>query len=252
MRRRGHRLPQPGPVPSPQLPQETVGTAGQEVRPRVSAVGRTGGDGTLGQGGGLGTAGVTYGAVSTTEVADASGVHGDATAVTQGFSVSVATESGMASAQINVATGVSGYNPSAANPGSSAEGFETPRSTVYGASAVMQTGAQAFARHWLGRVQSLFGGAANVQPMQQAAWTPSPLTSPPRQSRPLQPLERGGRILQDEGQVLLFTGANAQQLAAMEQTKSSLALRVRTGIRTPSPHLFRMRFRQKSRDSLMG
>ena len=203
-----------GPVPSPQLPQETVGTAGQEVRPRVSAVGRTGGDGTLGQVGGLGTAGVTYGAVSTTEVADASGVHGDATAVTQGFSV--ATESGMASAQINVATGVSGYNPSAANPGSSAEGFETPRSTVYGASAVMQTGAQAFASHWLGRVQSLFGGAANVQPMPQA-WAPSPLTSPPRQSRPLQPLERGGRILQDEGQVPLFTGANAQQLAAMEQ-----------------------------------
>ena len=64
-----------GPVPSPQLPQETVGTAGQEVRPRVSAVGRTGGDGTRGQVGGLGTAGVTYGAVSTTEVADASGVH---------------------------------------------------------------------------------------------------------------------------------------------------------------------------------
>ena len=54
-----------GPVPPPQLPQETFGTAGQEVRPRVSAVGRTGGDGTLGQVGGLGTAGVTYGAVST-------------------------------------------------------------------------------------------------------------------------------------------------------------------------------------------
>ena len=49
------------------------------------------------------------------------------------------------------------------------------------------------------------------------AWAPSPLTSPPRQSRPLQPLERGGRILQDEGQVPLFTGADAQQLAAMEQ-----------------------------------
>ena len=217
MRRRGHRLPQP----SPQLPQEAVDAAGQVVGPRVSAVGRPGGDGTLGQVGGLGTAGVTYGAVSTTEVADASGMHGDATAVAQGFSV--ATESGMASAQINVATGVSGYNPPAANPGSSAEGFETPRSTVCGASAVTQTGAQAFASHWLGRVQSLFGGAANVQ-----AWPPSPLTSPPRQSRPLQPLERGGRILQDEGQVPLFSGANAQQLAAAccHGAKSSLALRV--------------------------
>ena len=223
-----------GPVPSPQLPQEAVDAAGQVVGPRVSAVGRTGGDGTVGQVGGLGTAGVAYGAVSTAEVADASGVHGDATAVTQGFSV--ATESGMASAQINVAAGV----PFAANPGSSAEGFETPRSTVYGASAVMQTRAQAFASHWLGRVQSLFGGAANVQPMPQA-WAPSPLTSPPRQSRPPQPRERGGRILQDEGQVPLFTGANAQQLAAMEQ-----ATGLQTGIRTPSPRLFRMmRFRQK-------
>ena len=81
------------------------------MQPAKWSDGRTGGDGTLGQVGGLGTAGVTHGAVSTTE----SGVHGDATAVTQGFSV--ATESGMASAQISVATGVSGYNPSAANPG---------------------------------------------------------------------------------------------------------------------------------------
>ena len=118
-----------GPVPSPQLPQE--------------AVDRTRGDGTLGQVGGLGTAGATYGALSTTEVADASGVQGDATAVTQGFSV--ATESGMASAQINVAAGASGHNPSAVNPGSSAEGIETPSSMVHRASAVMQTGAQAFA-----------------------------------------------------------------------------------------------------------
>ena len=54
---------------------------------------------------GLGTAGVTYGAVSTAEGADASGVHGDASAVTQGFS----------GVDFNVATG---------------------RSTVYGASAV--------------------------------------------------------------------------------------------------------------------
>ena len=68
-----------GPVPSSQLPQEAVDAAGQVVGPRVSAVGRTGGDGTLGQVGGLGTAGVAYGAVSTTEVADASGVHTQST-----------------------------------------------------------------------------------------------------------------------------------------------------------------------------
>ena len=46
----------------------------------------------------------------------------ETTAVTQGLSV--ATESGMASTQINVATGVSGYNPSAANPGSSAQNIQ--------------------------------------------------------------------------------------------------------------------------------
>ena len=59
---------------------EALDAGAQEVGPRVSAVGGTGGDGTLGQVGGLGTAGVMYGAVSTTEVADAAGVHGDATA----------------------------------------------------------------------------------------------------------------------------------------------------------------------------
>ena len=37
----------PAPSESPQLPQEAVDAAGQVVGPRVSAVGRTGGDGTL-------------------------------------------------------------------------------------------------------------------------------------------------------------------------------------------------------------
>ena len=236
-----------GPVPSPQLPQETVGRAGQEVRPRVSAVGRTGGDGTLGQVGGLGTAGVTYGAVSTTEVADASGVHGDATAVTQGLSV--ATESGMASTQINVATGVSGYNPSAANPGSSAEGFETPRSTVYGASAVMQTGAQAFASQWLGRVQSLFGGAANVQPMPQA-WAPRLLLQGSRDH--YSPSREEAASCKMKVKCLCsLVPMRSSLLPWSKELPCSTGLR--TGIRTPSPHLFRMmRFRQKSRDSLMG
>ena len=68
------------------------------------------------------------------------------------------------------------------------------------------------ASSWLGRVQSLFGDAASAQPTPQA-WAPSPLTSPPRQSLPLQPRERGGRIVQNVGQVLLFSGANAQQHA---------------------------------------
>ena len=167
------------------------------------------------QEGSLGTAGDVASAVTTVEFADAHGMHGGATAVTQNLGVAT-VQAGMASSQINVAAGASGHNPSAVNPGSSADGVETPSSMVHRASAVMQTGAQAFASSWLGRVQSLFGDAASAQPTPQA-WAPSPLTSPPRQSLPLQPLERGGRIVQDVGQVLLFSGANAQQLAAMEQ-----------------------------------
>ena len=119
MRRRGHRLP------SPQLPQEAVDAAGQVVGPRVSAVGRTGGDGTLGQVLGLGTAGVTHGAVTTVEFADSHGMHGGATAVTQNLGVAT-VPAGMASSPVNVAAGASGHNPSAANSGSSAEGVETP------------------------------------------------------------------------------------------------------------------------------
>ena len=80
----------------------------------------------------------------------------------------------------------------------------------------MQTGAQAFATParksavsvwWLGERTA---NAASVG-AQSTNFSPKAL------SRPLQPLERGGRILQDEGQVPLFSGANAQQLAAMEQ-----------------------------------
>ena len=135
----------------------------------------------------------THGAVTTVEFADSHGMPGGATAVTQNLGVAT-VQAGMASSQVNVAAGASGHNPSAANPGSSAEGIETPSSMVHRASAVMQTGAQAFASSWLGRVQSLFGDATSAQPTPQA-WAPSPLTSPPRQSLPLQPLERGGHIV---------------------------------------------------------
>ena len=55
--------------------------------------------------------------------------------------------------------------------------------------------------------------------------------------------------MQDVGQVLLFSGANAQQLAAMEQ-RALCSTDLQTDIRTLSPRLFRMmRFQQKWRDS---
>ena len=82
-------------APTPQLPQEV----------------RTGGDGTSSQVGSLGTTGATCGAVSTGDVVDASGVHGDATGEVQG--PGVATASGMASSQANAIPGISGHNPPA-------------------------------------------------------------------------------------------------------------------------------------------
>ena len=59
--------------------------------------------------------------------------------------------------------------------------------------------------------------------------------------------------MQDVGQVLfLFSGANAQQLAAMEQ-RALCSTDLQTNIRTLSPGLFRMMgFQQKWRDSLKG
>ena len=195
-------------------------SAGQPLVPQLLQQDRTGGARIARQKGSLGTAGDVSSAVTTVEFADAHGMHGGATAVAQNLGVAT-VQAGMASSHVNVAAGASGHNPSAVNPGSSAEGVETPSSMVHRASVVMQSGAQAFASSWLGRVQSLFGDAASGQPTPQAL-APSPLTSPPRQSLPLQPLERGGRIVQDVGQVLLFSGANAQQLAAMEQRANLL------------------------------
>ena len=133
------------------------------------------------------------------------GVHGDATAVTQGFSV--ATESGMASAQINVAPGLSGYNPSAGNPGSSADGFENAQiDGVRGVSGHADWGSgfcwslareRAVSVWWRGERTA---NAASV-----GTQSTNFSSTAPRETRP------------DEGQVPLFNGANAQQLAAMEQ-----------------------------------
>ena len=74
--------------------QATVMTSGpstsaavQMPSPLLPRDDRTGGDGTSGLVGSLGTTGAMYGSVSTTDVADASGVHGDVTAEAQGLGV---------------------------------------------------------------------------------------------------------------------------------------------------------------------
>ena len=86
--------------------------------------------------GSLGTAGDVCSAVTTVEFADAHGMHGGATAVTQNLGVAT-VQAGMASSQVNVAAGATGHiNPSAVNPGSSAEGVEASSSMVHRASAV--------------------------------------------------------------------------------------------------------------------
>ena len=152
--------------------QATVMTSGpstsaavQMPSPLLPRNDRTGGDGTSGLVGSLGTTGAMYGSVSTTEVADASGVHGDVTAEAQGLGVAT-VQSGMASSQINATADNSGHNLPAAIPEGStgSVGFETPRSSLQGAPVVIGTQTQAFAAQTfsglMGRVQSLFTGPA--------------------------------------------------------------------------------------------
>ncbi len=107
---------------------------------------RTGGYGTSGQVGSLGTTGVMYGSVSTAGIAAASEAHGDVTAEAQGPGLAT-VQRGMASSQINATADNSGHNPPAANPEGStgSVGFETPRSFLQGASAVIGAQTQAFA-----------------------------------------------------------------------------------------------------------
>ena len=208
--------------------QATVMTSGpstsaavQMPSPLLPRDDRTGGDGTSGLVGSLGTTGAMYGSVSTTEVADASGVHGDVTAKAQGLGVAT-VQSGMASSQINATADNSGHNLPAAIPEGStgSVGFETPRSSLQGAPVVIGAQTQAFAAQTfsglMGRVQSLFTGPANVQAI-PPTWMPSPLRQSPAMSTPKPvPPERESRHV-ETSPAPLFSGANMQQMAAMER-----------------------------------
>ena len=208
--------------------QATVMTSGpstsaavQMPSPLLPRDDRTGGDGTSGLVGSLGTTGAMYGSVSTTEVADASGVHGDVTAKAQGLGVAT-VQSGMASSQINATADNSGHNLPAAIPEGStgSVGFETPRSSLQGAPVVIGAQTQAFAAQTfsglMGRVQSLFTGPANVQAI-PPTWMPSPLRQSPAMSTPKPvPPERESRHV-ETSPAPLFSGANLQQMAAVER-----------------------------------
>ena len=191
-------------MPSPLLPRDD----------------RTGGDGTSGLVGSLGTTGAMYGSVSTTEVADASGVHGDVTAEAQGLGVAT-VQSGMASSQINATADNLGHNLPAAIPegGTGSVGFETPRSSLQGAPVVIGAQTQAFAAQTfsglMGRVQSLFTGPANVQAI-PPTWMPSPLRQSPAMSTPKPQPPAGESRHVEVSSAPLFSGANMQQMAAME------------------------------------
>ena len=207
--------------------QATVMTSGpstsaavQMPSPLLPRDDRTGGDGTSGLVGSLGTTGAMYGSVSTTEVADASGVHGDVTAEAQGLGVAT-VQSGMASSQINATADNSGHNLPAAIPEGStgSVGFETPRSSLQGAPVVIGAQTQALAAQTfsglMGRVQSLFTGPANVQAI-PPTWMPSPLRQSPAMSTPKPQPPAGESRHVEVSSTPLFSGANLQQMAAME------------------------------------
>ena len=130
----------------------STSTAVQVPSPLLPRDDRTGGYGASGQVGSLGATGVMYGSVSTAGIADASG-----------------------------------HDPPAANPEGSTGSvkFQTPRSCLQGASAVIGAQTQAFATQTfsglMGRVQSLC--PANVQAI-PPTWMPSPLRQSPATSTP--------------------------------------------------------------------
>ena len=190
-------------MPSPLLPRDD----------------RTGGDGTSGLVGSLGTTGAMYGSVSTTDVADASGVHGDVTAEAQGLRVAT-VQSGTASSQINSTADNSGHNLPAGIPEGTSVGFETPRSSLQGAPVVIGAQTQAFAAQTfsglVGRVQSLFTGPASVQAI-SGTWMSSPLRQSPAMSTPKPQPPAGGSRHVEVSSAPLFSGANMQQMAAMER-----------------------------------
>ena len=135
----------------------------------------------------------------------------------------ITVQTGMMEAGVMDTAGDSGYNPPAAIPGGSAGsvGFETPRSSLPGATTAIGTAPQAFVSRTLAglleRAQTLFTGGAAVQatsptrmpsPLQQSPATSSPVPMPPLQE---------SRHVEEGSAAPLFNEAGMQQMAAIER-----------------------------------
>ena len=186
--------------------------------------GRTTVDEAAGQVGSLGTTGATYGSVATVEIVDAVGVHGFATSGPEDSGL-IPVQTGMMEAGVMDTAGDSGYNTPAAIPGGSvgSVGFETPRTSLQGTATTIGTAHQAFvSRTFAGlleRAQTLFTGGATVQatsstrmpsPLQQLQQLPTTVSPVP------EPLLLESRHV-EAAAAPLFSGANTQQMAAMER-----------------------------------
>ena len=207
----------------------SISTAGQTPSPQLPQEVRTGGDGTSGLDGSLGTTGACF-TVSTGMLADVGGMQGSATGMAQGYGGTTA-QSGIVVSGVTAVPDGPGQILSAADTdgGTGSMGFETPRSMLPGVSELLGAGAQTSAGQsfppgfgWLGRVQDLFQGRRTVQQI-PAMMFPSPLqqspaTSPPRWELQNSPPPGAGRAVQEEGSPApLFSDADLQRMVAMEQ-----------------------------------
>ena len=206
----------------------SISTAGQSPSPQLPQEVRTGGDGTSGLDGSLGTTGACF-TVSTGMLADVGGMQGSATGMAQGYGATTA-QSGIVVSGVTAMPDGPGQILSAADTGggTGSMAFETPRSMLPGVSELLGAGAQTSAGQsffpgfgWLGRVQDLFQGRRTVQQI-PAMMFPSPLqqspTSPPRWELQNSSPPGAGRAVQEEGSPApLFSDADLQRMAAMEQ-----------------------------------
>ena len=197
-------------------------TTAVQVPSSLMPHGRTTVDEAAGQVGSLGTTGATYGSMATVEIVDAVGVHGFATSGPEDSGL-ITVQTGMMEAGVMDTAGDSGYNAPAAIPGGSAGsvGFETPRTSLQGTATAIGTVPQAFvSRTFAGlleRAQTLFTGGATVQatsptrpsPLQQLQQSPATVSPVPEP-----PLLESRHV--EAAAAPLFSGANMQQMAAME------------------------------------
>ena len=161
--------------------------------------------------------------MATVEIVDAVGVHGFATSGPEDSGL-ITVQTGMMEAGVMDPAGDSGYNPPAAIPGGSkgTVGSDTPRTSLQGTATAIGTAPQAFvSRTFAGlleRAQTLFTGGATVQ-----------ATSPTRMPSPLQQLQQSPATVSpvpeppllesrhvEAAAAPLFSGANMQQMAAVE------------------------------------